>query len=127
MVWSLDYYPLSMQNLDAPIRNKAIEIANALLEESYEEGRAIPIAIEQAQIGANTFDSCSQDWLLHIVPHPQGWAIRWATSHRACFVFSTLNEAQNMALEISHNEYVGIIIHDADGYIQNEITPYPLQ
>jgi uncharacterized protein YdaT len=33
----------------APIRNKAIEIANALLADGYEEGRAIAIATAQAE------------------------------------------------------------------------------
>jgi uncharacterized protein YdaT len=38
-----------MANLPLEIRVKAIEIANALLEESYEEGRAIRIAIAKAK------------------------------------------------------------------------------
>jgi uncharacterized protein YdaT len=38
-----------MTNLPPLIREKAIEIANALLVEGYEEGRAIRIAIVQAK------------------------------------------------------------------------------
>ena len=39
-----------MKNLDAGVRNKAIEIANALLKEKdMDEGRAISIAISQAK------------------------------------------------------------------------------
>jgi uncharacterized protein YdaT len=38
-----------MTNLPPAIRLKAIEIANALLEEGYEEGRAIRIAIAKAK------------------------------------------------------------------------------
>ncbi|GGH25488.1 hypothetical protein [Paenibacillus segetis] len=44
MPWNKQEYPPSMKNLDARVRNKAIEIANALLEEDYEEGRAIATA-----------------------------------------------------------------------------------
>ena len=33
----------------APVRNKAIEIANALLDDGYEEGRAIAIATAKAE------------------------------------------------------------------------------
>ena len=35
------YYPRSMRNLASEVRLKAIEIANALLEEGYDEGKAI--------------------------------------------------------------------------------------
>lgn len=49
MPWTEQDYPASMKNLTAEVRGKAIEIANALLEENYEEGRAIPIAISKAE------------------------------------------------------------------------------
>ncbi|MGG4552962.1 hypothetical protein [Paenibacillus humicus] len=49
MPWNKQDYPVSMKNLDARVRNKAIEIANALLEEGYEEGRAIAIGTAKAQ------------------------------------------------------------------------------
>ena len=49
MPWSEKHYPASMKNLTPEVRNKAIEIANALLEESYEEGRAIAIGTAKAE------------------------------------------------------------------------------
>jgi uncharacterized protein YdaT len=49
MPWTWQRYPDSMKNLPVRVRHKAIEIANALLEDGYEEGRAIPIAIAQAK------------------------------------------------------------------------------
>jgi uncharacterized protein YdaT len=49
MPWDETYYPRSMQNLPPAVRSKAIEIANALLEEGYDEGRAIRIAIARAK------------------------------------------------------------------------------
>lgn len=49
MPWDANDYPDSMKNLDKKVRNKAIEIANALLEDGYEEGRAISIGISQAK------------------------------------------------------------------------------
>jgi uncharacterized protein YdaT len=50
MPWSKDDYPNGMKNLDADVREKAVEIANALLKEGYEDGRAIPIAIDRAKM-----------------------------------------------------------------------------
>jgi uncharacterized protein YdaT len=49
MPWTAKDYPQSMKNLTAPVREKAVEIANALLEEGYEEGRAIAIATAKAE------------------------------------------------------------------------------
>ncbi|MBW3582344.1 MAG: hypothetical protein KY455_04525 [Euryarchaeota archaeon] len=50
MPWTKQDYPDSMKNLDAEVREKAIEIANALVEdENMEEGRAIAIAQAQAK------------------------------------------------------------------------------
>ncbi|GAA0135731.1 hypothetical protein YSY43_25710 [Paenibacillus sp. YSY-4.3] len=48
MPWNKQDYPVSMKKLDTRVRNKAIEIANALLEEGYEEGRAIAIGTAKA-------------------------------------------------------------------------------
>ncbi|MBP2028921.1 uncharacterized protein YdaT [Acetoanaerobium pronyense] len=49
MPWSKNDFPDAMKNLEKPVRDKAIEIANSLLEDGYEEGRAIPIAISKAK------------------------------------------------------------------------------
>jgi uncharacterized protein YdaT len=49
MPWNESYYPRSMEHLPPLVRRKAIEIANALLEEGYEEGKAIRIAIAKAK------------------------------------------------------------------------------
>jgi uncharacterized protein YdaT len=50
MPWSKNDYPVSMKNLEPEVREKAIEIANALVtEEKYEDGKAIPIAIDKAK------------------------------------------------------------------------------
>ena len=42
-------YPSSMKNLDKQVRDKAIDIVNAMLEEGYKEDNAIPIAVSQAK------------------------------------------------------------------------------
>jgi uncharacterized protein YdaT len=49
MPWNEFYYPPAMEHLPERVRAKAIEIANALLEEGYEEGMAIRIAIAKAR------------------------------------------------------------------------------
>lgn len=49
MPWSSDYYPPAMSHLPEVVREKAIEIANALLEAGDDEGRAIRIGIAKAK------------------------------------------------------------------------------
>lgn len=49
MPWDETFYPASMRNLTPLERTKAIEIANALLEDGVDEGRAIRIAITKAR------------------------------------------------------------------------------
>ena len=52
MPWNNEYFPVSMRHLSEPARLKAIEIANALLAEGMDEGKAIRIAIAKAKAWA---------------------------------------------------------------------------
>lgn len=49
MPWNSAYYPTSTKNLPPIVRERAIEIANALLDEGMDEGRAIRIAIAKTK------------------------------------------------------------------------------
>jgi uncharacterized protein YdaT len=49
MPWNTEYFPASMRHLSEAARHKAIDIANALLAEGMEEGKAIRIAIGKAR------------------------------------------------------------------------------
>lgn len=49
MPWNQQQHPASMKHLTEEVRDKAIEIANALLDEGYEEGKAIAIGTAKAE------------------------------------------------------------------------------
>ena len=49
MPWNTTYFPVSMRHLSAATREKAVAIANALLADGMDEGKAIRIAIAQAK------------------------------------------------------------------------------
>ena len=49
MPWTESDFPASMRHLSAVTRAKAIDIANALLDEGMDEGRAIRIAMARAE------------------------------------------------------------------------------
>jgi uncharacterized protein YdaT len=52
MPWTEQRYPPAMQRLSPIVRAKAIEIANALLDEGHEEGFCIRVAIARAHAWA---------------------------------------------------------------------------
>ena len=60
MPWNSGYFPTSMKRLPPLVREKAIEIANALLEEGMDEGKAIRIAIAKAKAWAERH--LNADW-----------------------------------------------------------------
>jgi len=49
MPWPKGDYPPSYKNLPVPLREKAVEIANAILEESGDEGIAIATGLKRAR------------------------------------------------------------------------------
>ena len=53
MPWSEAHYPPAMAHLESSVRAKAIEIANALLEEGHDEGFCIRVAIARAKSWAH--------------------------------------------------------------------------
>jgi hypothetical protein len=51
MPWEETYYPRSMRNLPLEARLKAIEIANALLEDGYDEGELYALRLSRPRSG----------------------------------------------------------------------------
>jgi len=49
MPWSKEDYPLSYKNQPVKVREKAVEIANALLEDGTDEGVAIATGLKRAR------------------------------------------------------------------------------
>ena len=63
MPWTRERYPAAMHHLGEEVRAKAIEIANALLREGHDEGRAIRIAIARAkQWGESHRSGLDDEW-----------------------------------------------------------------
>ncbi len=125
MTLAQSYYPASMQYMDTTARDKAFDIFNALLDEGYDDDQAIPIAIAQAKKwvtghrhGHDVGGEC-----VHVVPHPDGWAIRRADAPRSKFVFKRMGDAKTKALEIGKREQVGVVIHDEYGEVLQHIRP----
>lgn len=65
----------------------------------------------------------------HIVPHPEGWAVKSAGAERATKVASTQQEAIKIGRKISQNQGSELFIHGKNGQIRERNTygsdPYP--
>ncbi|MFC4321385.1 DUF2188 domain-containing protein [Litchfieldia salsa] len=113
MVWTKNDYPESMKNLSQSTRNKAIEISNALVDEDYEEGRAIAIGISQAEKMNE-----STPVTYHIVPHDDDWAVKKEKASQASDVFSTKDQALEKGRHYIKTKNAKLVIHRQDGTIE---------
>lgn len=127
MPWNSRNYPDSLKNFEPRVRNKAIEIANALLEEGYEEGRAIAIATAQAKEWDENHPDRSKDEhsssppthsIRHVVPHEGGWAIKLEGSKTTDAVFNTKEETLAKAKEMASEDNGVVIVHRKDGRVE---------
>lgn len=113
MPWSKDDYPASMKNLDPKVRNKAIEIANALLRENYSEGRAIAIGTAQA----HEYVEGKSDSRPHyeVKAREDEWIFRKPGSDHVIYKDSTKSDLLDKAKDYV-NDHDGILsIFHADG------------
>ncbi|WP_225743939.1 DUF2188 domain-containing protein [Marinilactibacillus sp. Marseille-P9653] len=139
MPWDTKDYPDAMKNLKNVVRKKAIDIANALLDNDYPEDRAIPIAISQAeewyeksdQDEIKAFDSeqkpkkdddhehtgnadlLDNDVLVYFEENE--WKVRTKKAKRPDSTFETKKDATNRAKEIAENKESNVISYTKDG------------
>ncbi len=113
MPWNKNDYPASLKNLDSEVRNKAIEIANALLRENYSEDRAISIATAQA----HEYVQGKSEGRPHyeVKPRQDEWIFCKSGSDHVMFKDDTKTALLTKAKEYV-NEHDGILsIFNADG------------
>lgn len=109
-----------MKNLEPRVREKAIDIANALLDEGYEEGRAIAIATAKAKEWGEEHPKHPPEGRrakLHVVPHEEGWAVKeegGALRYQA----DTKLEAVDQAKEWASDANTSAIVHRKDGTVE---------
>ncbi|WP_040212630.1 DUF2188 domain-containing protein [Clostridium polynesiense] len=136
MPWNKNDYPSSMKNLPEDQREKAIEIANALLSDGYEDGRAIPIAISTSESWAKNRASVTssdeaagrrpgrrskKETIYHVAFKKDKWIIRKAASKRHSFSFDTKDKALEKAKEILKKTPSRFIIHKKDGSYEKSL------
>lgn len=139
MPWTDKDYPASMKNLTDEVRRKAIEIANALLDEGYEEGRSIAIATAQAEKWAKHRDkpirkedtagdtghavakgSDESDHAIHVIPDPnrEGWIAQQDMKQLARG--QDKDDVLNKARDKAKSRHTELCIHNEQGKVTNE-------
>jgi uncharacterized protein YdaT len=114
MPWNSNDYPDAMKNLDKEVREKAIEVANSLLEDGYDEGRAIPIAIDEAE----KIGKASNDEMYQLVNQNDKWAIKKKGADRASKTFETKEEALEYGDEQLAKKNIQLKIYRKDGSLE---------
>jgi hypothetical protein len=56
----------------------------------------------------------------HLVPHPDGWAIKGEKNDRYTAITDTKAEADRIGREIARNQQSEFVIHGKDGKIQDK-------
>lgn len=132
MPWTKNDFPDSLKNLNTKVRNKAIEIANTLVDdENMEEGRAIAIATSRAKDWAinrgsqSGKDNSDTDPKTHgmdqyVTPRKNGWAVKSEHAERASKVLDNKQEAVKYATGIAKKHHSQLIIKGEDGRIQEK-------
>jgi len=58
----------------------------------------------------------------HVVPHPEGWAVKGEGNERYTAVYNYQDEAIERAKDIAYNYGSDVIIHRKDGTIRDRIS-----
>jgi uncharacterized protein YdaT len=140
MPWTNNDYPASMKNLPTEVRKKAIEIANALLEEQkMDEGIAIATAISRAKdwavnhdisIKPTSGDAETTDVKEHgedryVIPYEGKWAVKSESSDRVERVFDHKVEAVKYGRTAARNSNASLTIQKKSGRVQQRISYNP--
>lgn len=138
MPWNKKTFPDSMKNLPSPVRNKAIEIGNALLKEtSMDEGIAIATAISRAKdwaknrgkpttaknSNAKTTDVKKHGEDRYVIPEEEGWAVKKEKGRK--HHFATKEEAVRQARKEAKEANAAVTIQDRHGKIANRTSYNP--
>lgn len=146
MSWNMKDFPASMKNLDKLTRKKAIDIANALLDEGYPDSRAIPIAIDQAkewyenasESERRTFEKeknpsksdkhdtnpragklLDSDVIVEYAE--EQWIVKSKGAKKASNHFDTKKEAIEKGKQVAQNKESTLVIYKKDGTKEKEI------
>lgn len=119
MPWNKQDYPASFKNLEPAVKEKAIEIANALIDDNYKESRAISIAMTKAREAIHGEDKKRPNYT---VKHRDGdWAFMKENGEKAIIVEKTKQHLLEKAKPYV-NEQNGVLkVYHEDGSLEDTL------
>src|SRR5690606_21930236 len=145
MPWNMNDYPNAFKSFDPLLRKKAIDIANALLDNDYPEDKAIPIAISQAKEWMeDASDKEKNDYKKEANPskndrhdsthsnpdlldkdvevffEDDSWAVKTKGAKRPSETFDKKADAVKRAKEIAENKDSSVIRYTKEGKKQED-------
>lgn len=119
MPWSKTDYPNTFKNVNEDVRNKAIEIGNALLREGYEEERAIAIGLSQAR---ETIEGKSEG-RPHYEVHARedDWIFTKKDSSHAIYSEPTKSKLLSKAKPYVNDHEGVLVVHREDGSVEETL------
>ncbi|HLR23761.1 MAG TPA: hypothetical protein VK100_08625 [Pseudogracilibacillus sp.] len=118
MPWNQQNYPSSFNNLTSDVRKKAIEIANALIQEDYSEERAIAIAISKAREAIQDDD---QRPLYIVKKRDDDWIFMKEHGQKAIYVESVKEDVLQKAKPYVNEQNGRLKIYREDGTIEQTL------
>jgi hypothetical protein len=123
MLYTYNKFPASFAHLRLEERNKAIEMANTLLEEGYSEQMAQTIAVSNAKQWTYYFHNEALAGKLnmnvHLIPNPLGWALISEDISTIIFICPDKAEALVKSRAYAKNDKCKLFIHSEEGRIQD--------
>ena len=118
MLWTSNNYPKRFTFLSSPVREKAVEIGNALIRTNIPPKQAEHIAYERAVDWArrsrSTSGRCTE---YHVLPYRGAWVVKCSGSDTPICALPTQEAAVRKACEIARGHMTDIVLHSADGRI----------
>jgi uncharacterized protein YdaT len=132
MAYTKKTYPVSMKNLDSEIREKAIDILNAIIDDTdMERGMAIATAISRAKdwaanrnkpLVSTPTDKKKHGEDVYVIPRKSGWAIKKEKSDTTSNTYNKKVEAIKHARNLARKNNGSLTIQRKDGTIQTRIS-----
>jgi uncharacterized protein YdaT len=116
--------PASFRMLRRELQNKAIEIGNTLLNAGYLENLAEVIAFSTAKLWPRYLSAAevpneARKMDVHLIPHPEGWALMSADAASFYFTCQAKVDALFKARMFAKNEKLKLFIHSPAGNISD--------
>jgi hypothetical protein len=123
MVWSARNYPQRFTLLSPKVREKAISIGNALVQNNIPPAQAERIAYERAVDWARRAQQARTPLSEHHVkPYYGGWAIFYQDCNEPEYKFPTREAAIRQALAMAQGKRVDVLIYGADGRVMERTS-----